>query len=72
MKQTMRFLLAAFLPFLAFAFLGSTALASEADLAIPDLHEGSFTRFGGLNGWQLLFYGSFVALSALSLAKSSS
>ncbi len=66
-----RFFLAALLPFLAFlalAILAPMAHASEADLAIPDLHEGSFSRFGGLNGWQLLFYGSLVIVGTLGIS----
>ncbi len=68
MKQTTRFLLAALLPLLVLSFLAPEALASEADLKIPDLHEGSFERFGGLNGWQLLFYGSFVIVGTLGIS----
>jgi K(+)-stimulated pyrophosphate-energized sodium pump len=45
------------------------ARASEADLAIPDLHEGKFNIFGvEITAWQLLFYGSFVILGTLGIS----
>jgi K(+)-stimulated pyrophosphate-energized sodium pump len=43
------------------------ALASDADLAVPDLHQGFFARFG-LDAWHLLFYGSIVILFTLSVS----
>jgi K(+)-stimulated pyrophosphate-energized sodium pump len=43
------------------------ALASDADLAVPDLHQGFFARFG-LDAWHLLFYGSVVILFTLSVS----
>ena len=33
------------------------SLASEADLNIPDMQESVFPKLGGINGWDLLFYG---------------
>ena len=44
------------------------ALASEADLKIPDLHEGRFNLFGGLTGFQILFYGAMVILGTVGLS----
>ena len=51
----MRLALASFVLLL----LSSTALASEADLAIPDLNAGSFPIAGqDITAWNLLFYGA--------------
>jgi K(+)-stimulated pyrophosphate-energized sodium pump len=48
---------------------GATARASDADLAIPDLHEGKFTIFGGeISAWSLLFCGSFVIAGTLGIS----
>jgi Na+/H+-translocating membrane pyrophosphatase len=45
------------------------ALASEADLAIPDLHKGSFTIFGNeISAWNLLFYGALVICGTLGIS----
>ncbi|MSR56576.1 MAG: sodium-translocating pyrophosphatase [Planctomycetaceae bacterium] len=45
----------------------AAAHAGEADLAIPDLHEGKF--FGGsISGWNLLFFGSFVIAGTLGIS----
>src|SRR4051794_26003459 len=46
----------------------SAASASEADLAIPDLHEGTFDKLGGISAWNLLFYGSFVIIGTLGIS----
>jgi K(+)-stimulated pyrophosphate-energized sodium pump len=46
---------------------GDAALASEADLAIPDLHEGKFFN-GAISAWNLLFYGSFVIAGTLGIS----
>ncbi|MBL9165373.1 MAG: sodium-translocating pyrophosphatase [Planctomycetaceae bacterium] len=44
-------------------------LASEADLAIPDLHAGKFTIFGNeISGYNLLLYGSFVICGTLGIS----
>jgi K(+)-stimulated pyrophosphate-energized sodium pump len=56
-----------------FAFLGMLLFsaiplfASEADLAIPDLHQGFFGNFG-LDAWHLLLYGSVVIVFTLSVS----
>jgi len=48
---------------------GGTALASEADLAIPDLHEGHFNIFGGtISAWWLLFWGAAVIAITLNIS----
>src|SRR3990167_8394011 len=44
------------------------AWASEADLKIPDLHEGRFELFGGLTGYQILLYGAMVILGTVGLS----
>ncbi len=44
------------------------AWASEADLKIPDLHEGRFALFGGLTGFQILFYGAIVIVGTVGLS----
>ncbi|MGE5195182.1 MAG: sodium/proton-translocating pyrophosphatase, partial [Deltaproteobacteria bacterium] len=46
----------------------TAAHAGEADLAIPDLHEGKFASLGGISAWDLLFYGSFVILGTLTIS----
>jgi K(+)-stimulated pyrophosphate-energized sodium pump len=47
----------------------AAALAGEADLAIPDLHNGKFTIFGqDITAWNLLFYGSFVIAGTLGIS----
>jgi K(+)-stimulated pyrophosphate-energized sodium pump len=49
--------------------LAAPAMASEADLAIPDLREGSFTIAGTkISAWNLLFYGSFVIAGTLGIS----
>src|SRR5687767_5128083 len=43
--------------------------ASEADLAIPDLHAGTFNLFGGtISAWKLLFYGALVNFGTLGIS----
>jgi len=60
--------------FLGFLLLGvfylrqGAAWASEADLKIPDLHEGQFSLFGGLTGFQILLYGAMVILGTVGLS----
>lgn len=52
-------------------FVGScfSALASEADLAIPDLHEGTFHIFGGtISAWDFLFYGALIIAGTLGFS----
>jgi K(+)-stimulated pyrophosphate-energized sodium pump len=60
----------ALLVLLAAALLVPTpAAASEADLAIPDLHEAKFVIAGQtVSGWNLLFGGSFVILGTLGMS----
>ncbi|HOT44603.1 MAG TPA: sodium/proton-translocating pyrophosphatase [Spirochaetota bacterium] len=53
----------------AFLFSAVNVFASEADLAIPDLHDGSYTLFGGtITAWQLLFYGALVICGTLGIS----
>ncbi|MFO1095826.1 MAG: sodium-translocating pyrophosphatase [Planctomycetaceae bacterium] len=50
-------------------FSSSPLLASEADLAIPDLHAGKFTIAGQeISAWNLLFYGAFVIVGTLGIS----
>src|SRR3954468_574117 len=42
--------------------------AGEADLAIPDLHQGKFATLGGISAWNLLFYGAFVIVGTLGIS----
>src|SRR5580704_9614767 len=42
--------------------------ASEADLAIPDLHKGHFDSLGGISAWWLLFGGSWVICGTLYIS----
>ncbi len=51
-----------------FLFISGTLMASEADLKIPDLHEGSFPHFFNLSAWQLLFYGSWIIVGTLGIS----
>src|SRR5262245_32023355 len=47
----------------------TTAHASEADLAIPDLHAGHFNIFGGsISAWNLLFVGAIIIAITLSIS----
>ncbi len=46
--------------------LCSTMQASEADLAIPDLHQGTYHIFGGsVTSWDFLFYGALIIAGTL-------
>ena len=48
---------------------GIPALASEADLAIPDLHEGTFHLFGAdVTAWAFLFYGAVIIAGTLGFS----
>ena len=41
----------------------------EADLAIPDLHQGKFSIAGAeISGYTLLFYGAFVITGTLGIS----
>src|SRR5260370_35190642 len=42
--------------------------AGEADLAIPDLHEGKFDKLGGISAFDLLFWGAFVIVGTLGIS----
>jgi K(+)-stimulated pyrophosphate-energized sodium pump len=54
---------------LALLVTGSPAHASEADLAIPDLHAGKFNLFGTeISAWNLLFYGALVICGTLGIS----
>ncbi|HTL70890.1 MAG TPA: sodium-translocating pyrophosphatase, partial [Candidatus Eisenbacteria bacterium] len=46
----------------------ASAWASDADLKIPDLHEGRFNLFGGFTGYQILFYGAIVIVGTVGLS----
>ena len=56
----------------ALLLAATSACASEADLAIPDLHEGHFfTTLGGHQrdpAWSLLFAGAWVIVGTLSIS----
>lgn len=41
------------------------SFASEADLVVPDLRQSIFNGLGGINGWDLLFYGIIVIVLGL-------
>ncbi len=65
MKALRNFLLSLVLVALA----GSIASAGEADLAIPDLHEGKFTILGQqISAWNLLFGGAVVITGTLGIS----
>jgi K(+)-stimulated pyrophosphate-energized sodium pump len=57
-----------FLSVVVLLLLGSTVRASEADLAIPNLDNGSFPKLGGISPWNLLFFGSFVIVGTLGIS----
>lgn len=63
----MRYIKHFFLWIVFFIVSGSLG-ASEADLKIPDLHEGSFPYFFHLSAWQLLFYGSWVIIGTIGIS----
>src|SRR5512136_1623170 len=53
----------------AYLFIPLAALASEADLAIPDLHKGApYTLLGGIKPWNLLFYGACIIAGTLGIS----
>ncbi|MHB9055379.1 MAG: sodium-translocating pyrophosphatase [Paludibacteraceae bacterium] len=50
-------------------FTSIGAFASEADIAIPDLHEGTFHLFGNVvTSWDFLFYGALVICFTLGIS----
>jgi K(+)-stimulated pyrophosphate-energized sodium pump len=53
---------------LALLLATATATASEADLAIPDLHYGTFSTLGGISAWWLLFWGALVITGTLGIS----
>src|SRR3989338_8123381 len=54
---------------LMFLLVPLAVLASEADLAIPDLHKGApYTLLGGINPWDLLFYGAWIIAGTLGIS----
>jgi K(+)-stimulated pyrophosphate-energized sodium pump len=54
---------------LALLLTGSSLWASEADLAIPDLHAGHFNVFGmTISAWWLLFCGALVICGTLGIS----
>src|SRR5579883_483848 len=68
-RRTLLPKLAAILGVLAALLLSAaSAHASEADLAIPDLHEGTFTSLGGISAWWLLFIGAWVICGTLGIS----
>src|SRR5512136_1711702 len=47
----------------------AAAFASEAALAIPDLHKGApYTLLGGIRPWYLLFYGACIIAGTLGIS----
>jgi len=53
----------------AMLLFGAAAQASEASLAIPDLHQGQFNLFGTtISAWNLLLYGAFVICGTLGIS----
>jgi K(+)-stimulated pyrophosphate-energized sodium pump len=49
-------------------FASAPALASEADLAIPDLHAGHFDTLGGISAWNLLAGGACIIVITLGFS----
>jgi K(+)-stimulated pyrophosphate-energized sodium pump len=64
MLQTLRRLAPAFAALLAAVVVPGTALASEADLVIPNLHSAKFLG-GAIDGWQLLLAGFVLCFGGL-------
>ena len=62
MKRTVMLLIGALLT-------SANLFASEADIAIPDLHAGEFHIFGqAISSWDFLFYGALVICVTLSIS----
>jgi K(+)-stimulated pyrophosphate-energized sodium pump len=55
-------------PLLILLLAASSVYASEASLAIPDLHKGTFTSLGGVSAWNLLFGGACVIAGTLGIS----
>ena len=50
-------------------FSAISSFASEADIAIPDLHEGTFHIFNqAISSWDFLFYGALVICFTLGIS----
>ena len=65
MKQIKRMVLL----FFAVILTSVKTFASEADIAIPDLHAGEFHIFGQVvSSWNFLFYGALVICITLSIS----
>ena len=59
----------AFLMVIGYLIIPVAVFASEADLAIPDLHKGApYTLLGGIKPWDLLFYGACVIAGTLGIS----
>src|SRR5438552_292996 len=57
------------LSFVVLLLAASAVQASEADLAIPDLHAGHFILFGHkISAWWLLFWGAMVITGTLGIS----
>jgi K(+)-stimulated pyrophosphate-energized sodium pump len=53
----------------AYLLVPLAVFASEADLAIPDLHKGApYTLLGGIKPWDLLFYGACIIAGTLGIS----
>jgi K(+)-stimulated pyrophosphate-energized sodium pump len=53
----------------AYLLIPLAVFASEADLAIPDLHKGApYTLLGGITPWNLLFYGAWIIAGTLGIS----
>ena len=62
MKRAAMLILASF-------FVSVSSFASEADIAIPDLHAGTFHIFGQeITSWNFLFYGALVICFTLGIS----
>ena len=62
MKRAVMLILASF-------FVSVSSFASEADIAIPDLHAGTFHIFGQeITSWNFLFYGALVICFTLGIS----
>lgn len=54
---------------LLLVMMSGRVLASEADLEIPDLHEGTFSILGlKISAWNILFYGALVIAGTLGFS----
>src|SRR5262249_34818312 len=53
---------------IALLIVAAASRASEADLAIPNLHAGRFDTLGGISAWSLLFWGAWVICGTLGIS----